>query len=82
MSKRDTIIASIGIALCCVPAVALWLGMDLMPEPAPVVAQAEPCIQLADLRPRKAYSFADIDRLCPHQMHDERFHGNPKRVRP
>lgn len=72
------------VALATLAGFATFLALWLEPDPpAPVVAQAEPpCIQLADLRPRKAYDPATISRLCERQQYDERFHGNPKRVRP
>jgi len=66
--------------------VGLWLGIDAVTAPAPLIIHApEPCIQLSDLPMRKAYRQSDLDRLCTHQQRDERFHAkpnNPKRVQP
>jgi len=82
MSARNAL-ATLAITLATMVFALGWLTMDHAPEPAPLIARAaEPCLQLADLPRRKAYSPADIARLCEHQQHDERFHGNPKRVRP
>lgn len=81
MKNRKTL-ATLSTAAAVVTFAAIWLSMDAAPESAPLVAKGpEPCLQLADLRPRKAYSPADIASLCPDQRYDARFHGHPKPIR-